>query len=427
MMSQPHLHEIIASILKESEQPLTTTEIAAIIAKRRLWHRESDGQLPTPGQISARVSNYDHLFEKKDGRVVLKIEPNDVDRMFRLTWNTTGWQFPVKHKWRKSNQGKSSIAFENQYGFGGEEWLFNPRYLLDGYQYGFIRGASDLATEVTIIPKVWLFTFNQDTRERFIVGQINNLEVIKTNAGTMRIAEKLYKRYQDDITSELRDVDADENGLAYGLTPNVRFLLTGEELFEDMLPAPGLDGQQYNRFLPYIVDDELQVLIDGIQPEKGFTFIHGVARNSKQYERVTSPSIKVIKRIHSDISLALEQYLKPEFSRDNKNVSIEKTRFGDNIADAVLLHRAKEITILEIKTSGLARKNIREALGQLVDYGCWFSNLKIKKMIIVAPSLLSARETAYIQRIKSILNIPIGYWQYLPNAAKGQPQFKEII
>lgn len=426
-MSQPSLQKIISDILNKANGPLTATEIATEISKNRLWHRPSDGKFPSASQISARVNNYPQLFEKQDGRIVLKIIAN-VDRLFRLTWNTTGWQFPIKHKWRKSNQGNPNIAFENQYGFGGEEWLFNPRYLLDGYQYGFIRGVNDLAMEVTTVPKAWLFAFNQETSERFIVGRITNLEVIKSNPDIIRIAERLYKRYLEDVTAELHEVGADENGLdTYGLMPNVRFRFSGEELYEDMLPAPALDGHQYNRFLPYVVNKELQVLIDGVLPEENFTFAPGVARNSKQYERVTSPSVKIIKRIHSDISTALEQYLVPEFSQNRKNISIEKTRFGDNIADIVLMHRAEEITILEIKTSGLARKNIREALGQLIDYSCWFGNLKIKKLIIVAPSSLSPRETAYLQRIKNTLKISLGYWQYLPNATKGQPKFKEII
>ncbi|QEC76902.1 hypothetical protein [Mucilaginibacter ginsenosidivorax] len=427
-MSQPDLQDVIASLLTNAASPLTTTEIAAAIAKKRIWHRPSDNQFPTPSQISARVNNYGHLFERIDGRIVLKTSANEVDRLFRLTWNTTGWQFPIKHKWRKANQGNSNIAFENQYGFGGEEWLFNPRYIIDGYQYGFIRGVSDLATDVILVPKAWLFSLNQETKERFLVGQINDLEVIKAKPDIMRIAEKLYRHHFEDVKVELHDVDADENGLDnYGLLPNVRFRLTGEELFEVMLPAPALDGHQYNRFLPYIVDDELQLLIDGVLPEDDFVFNPGVARNSGGHQRVTSPSVRVIQRIHSDISTALEQYLRPQFARSNKNISIEKTRFGDNIADVVLIHHAKEITILEIKTSGLARKNIREALGQLLDYGCWYSGLKIKKLIIVAPSFLSVRETAYFQRVKNVLDIPIGYWQYLPNAVKGQPEFEEII
>jgi hypothetical protein len=60
------------------------------------------------------------------------------ERLLRIAWNKNNWEFPSGHKWSKENQGKKNIAYENQYGFGGEEWLFNLRYNIKGYQYGLL-------------------------------------------------------------------------------------------------------------------------------------------------------------------------------------------------------------------------------------------------------------------------------------------------
>lgn len=425
-ISQPNLEVIITEILKNAGQPLSTSVIAEIIASKDLWHRPSDGHHPAASQISARVNNYDHLFERKHGLINLRQDTIQSDRMFRLTWNTTGWQFPVQHRWKKQNQG-TRIAFENQYGFGGEEWLFNPRYQYDGYQYGYIRGAEDLTAEVTQISNAILYTLNQETRERFFVGQISGLEIIHDSRIALSIAQQLYNQYLPDMKEELIYAKADLNGLAYGVVPNVRFQIRNANLFAEKQPAVGLEGNKYNRYIPYKIEKELESIIEGIRIEECFHFNPGVAKISFSHERVTEPAYSIIKREHSEISNALEQFLQPNFATKKNNLSIEKTKFGYNIADVVLNHPDGEITIIEIKTSGLARKNIREAVGQLLDYGYWYSECKVKKLIIVSSSELSLLEIGYFKRLCSVINIPVGYWQYQHNPLKGSPKFLEIF
>ncbi|MES2109930.1 MAG: hypothetical protein V4577_14320 [Bacteroidota bacterium] len=427
-MPQIYLQDVIAGVLRFADTPLTAAAIAELIARQRLWLRPSDQQPPAAKQIHARVNQYPQLFERQNDLILLKETHENEARLFRLTWNTNGWQQPVWHKWREANQGKTNIAFENQYGFGGEEWLFNPRYFLRGYQYGFIRGVQDLGAEVTQLSSAYLFTFNQETRERFLVGRISQLEIISTNTSALRIGRKLYSRYLPQMEAELLDAKADLAGLATdGLLPNVRFKVNGDELFEQLLPVPGLDGHQYKRFMPYIVNPQLKSIIAGAIPPDDFLFNPGVASSSRDFERHQTAATRTIKRLHTDMTLALEKYLAPEFSRGKKNLSIEKTKFGNNIADIVLKHGKDHITILEVKTSNIARKNIREALGQLLDYACWHSHLKIKKLVIISPCVLSAIETAHLDRIRQIIGISIAYWQYLPNSGKGEKPFLEIV
>ncbi|WP_333887302.1 hypothetical protein [Sphingobacterium siyangense] len=425
-ISQPNLEVIIADILKKVGHPLASSVIAEIIASDDLWHRPSDGHHPAASQISARVNNYDHLFERKNGLINLRRSINQPDRMFRLTWNTTGWQFPIQHRWKKQNQG-TRIAFENQYGFGGEEWLFNPRYQYDGYQYGYIRGVADLTAEVNQISNAILFTLNQETRERFFVGQINGLEIIHNSRTALSIAQQLYSQYLHDMEEELIYAKADLNGLGYGVVPNVRFQIRNANLFAEKQPAVGLKGNKYNRYIPYKIEKELESIIEGSRIEDYFHFNPGVAKSSFSHERFTEPANDIIKREHSEISKALEQFLQPTFSSKKNNLSIEKTRFGYNIADVVLNHPDGEITIIEIKSSGLVRKNIREAIGQLLDYGCWYKECKVKKLIIVAPSELSLLEIGYLERLRNVINIPVGYWQYQHNPLKGTPNFLEFF
>lgn len=64
------LHEAIESILQETGQPMTSSEIAEIINKRNLYTRKDN--LPvSASQIMARVGNYEKLFSKESGKIKL--------------------------------------------------------------------------------------------------------------------------------------------------------------------------------------------------------------------------------------------------------------------------------------------------------------------------------------------------------------------
>jgi hypothetical protein len=196
-MSQKKLHLIIAELLRQSGKSLRIKEIIDLISKDRLYVRPKDGKLPDYNQVWGRIANYPRLFTRNDGIVSLQPQSDNEHRMFRLTWNTKGWEVPVKHDWRTDVQGDSSIAFENQYGFGGEEWLFNARYQIDGYQYGYIRGAKDLPTNVEYVDRAYLFTIHQESSERYFVGIIDYLEIIRNGTPEEALADDLYNKYLD--------------------------------------------------------------------------------------------------------------------------------------------------------------------------------------------------------------------------------------
>ncbi len=83
-------------------------------------------------------------------------------RLMRITWNTNNWEIPSGHYWSKTNQGKTNIAHENQYGYGHEEWLFNARFKINGFQYGYLRGVDRLPQNLETIDKVYLYTINTE-------------------------------------------------------------------------------------------------------------------------------------------------------------------------------------------------------------------------------------------------------------------------
>lgn len=425
-MARIHLHDVIANVLREAGTPLGANEILRIIHEDNLYTHK-DGSPTDYNQIYGRVTKHREMFSWKDGIISLK-ELQGEQRLFRLTWNTQGWELPIKHDWDPRDQGKTNVAFENQYGFGGEEWLFNPRYILDDYQYGYIRGAKDLTATVSLVRTAYLFTLHQESGERYLVGKICNLEIIQPGSAADAVADDLYNRYLNDFVNEIEMAEGDPAAIdVEGFQPNVRFKLTGNELFYKPVMIPGLRGQQYNRFIPYKITPALHAIIDGYLPKLSFQFNAGVASSSDGYDRHTNPSHSAVVRHHSGITKALEKYLRPEYSAANKNISVEKTSFGGKTADIVLEHAEKVITIFEVKTSSMARKNIREAMGQLLDYALWFDDVTVKALIIVAPSPLSPEEIEFFKRLQKSSKLTISYWQYLENFQKSQSPFIKVL
>lgn len=83
----------------------------------------------------------------------------------RLTFNENNWIVPSGHAWKKENQGKTNIAYENQYGFGHEEWIFNTRYFIDEFQYGYIRGLRRFHSPKSKVDKVHLDTVKKNLKK----------------------------------------------------------------------------------------------------------------------------------------------------------------------------------------------------------------------------------------------------------------------
>lgn len=155
-----------------------------------------------------------------------------------------------------------------------------------------------------------------------------------------------------------------------------------------------------------------QLLYDAVK-QKPTKFIWGKRKITLGgHSRTTTTHTKEIVSLHNQITDSLEKFLMPEYSLKKKNISIETMTFGNNIADFVLERPDKGLTIIEIKTSSNVRYNIREALGQLLDYCNWDVELDIYELVVISPSPLSSQMQAYLQRIKEVLKIRLSYWQY---------------
>jgi hypothetical protein len=406
------IHEAVIYLLDREGRGMTSDELSATIKAERL-PLDNPNVFPSATDINRRVSGAtykDKVFVKKDGLIFHLTETDK--RLMRLTFNTTGWVEPIGHKWSPKKQG-SKNAFENQYGFGFEEWLFNDAFLVDGYQYGAIRGCEDIRNLYKSVREVHLFTVNQRTRERFLAGIIYNVQLIAAYAPEVLIADALFKRNRPMLERQLSAISADKTGLDLLSSFSVRFRPEDIELFPQLVPAPELAiNKAFNRFMPYIVDGELEQFLAKMKPRDKFNFTAGRAARGGSGQRTVAGGTSDVDDLHVRIIDQLEFFLN---SKDNPypgQSGIEKIKFGWNTADVVIEHKDRSYSIFEVKTSANIRRNIRDGIGQLLDYACWYPDIKIQRLVVVSPESMSKREAEYFKRVQASLDFVTHYWRF---------------
>ncbi|TRX72563.1 hypothetical protein [Carboxylicivirga sp. M1479] len=343
-------------------------------------------------------------------------------RIMRLTWNPNNWELPTGHIWREKSQGNRNVAYEHQYGYGHEEWLFNERFRIDGYQYGYIRGVNNLSSETELINQITLYTIRDD-KQRCLVGNLFNVEIIEGFEEEQKKIEALITSYKSSMIEELENVNADFEHFKHDqLLPNVKFKWDEADIFHQPMPVNFLYGAEFNRFQAYYLKDELiEPIAKAFDKKATFCFQNGKASNTSEYSKSSLKKVTTVKRRHGEITDDLYDFL---LSLGNKkeDVSVEKTRIGGAIIDVVVKH-GNRFDLFEVKTSNSALKNIRQALGQILEYALLDAELNCSRLIIIGPAELRSFEREYFTRLKSMVNIKLEYWVYKSNEIQIEKKF----
>lgn len=349
-------------------------------------------------------------------------------RLMRLTWNTNNWEIPTQHKWKKSNQGKHNIAYENQYGYGHEEWLFNPRYRLDGIQYGYIKGIEQMSEDYYFLNEIHLFTIDGESKDRYLIAKLINVEIINGLDKEPSRVKHLFRKYLNQMVDEVKEIKGDyRNFRKTGFYPNIKFTWEEIEIYKQPYVIDSLRGRQYNRFQPYHLDENLKELITDVTLKGNkLNFTPGKARSTRKYKKKISGGESMVTRSHTDITDDMDLYLKKIVGYSEDEVSVERSTVGNAIVD-VLIKRDDEYIFFEVKTRSSAILNIREALGQLFEYAFLDSSISVNKLVIVGPALIKNTDLAYFRRLQEVISKPLEYWAYNYNKENLKDKFVIII
>lgn len=326
-----------------------------------------------------------------------------MEKVARICWNTRDWKRPSGSEGKSQNKD----AYESMIGFGHEEWLLDDSKIMpDGYHYAFLQPINvKSGKHVGCIYDIHLITFNNIYRKKEYVGCLRNVECI--SAEQAQAAYKYYKKQgwlremKEDVRfagGTVKDMDAD------GVMFNIRFR------FKDA------DINYSNRSVIADDDPNTQGLYYTLMDKKGeFIFEkdeEGNVRtlNTDTFVRVTKSGEILIDPLHKKIQNAIADLLKDQYV----HLYIEKSEKNDGGHRFDMKGKylaTDEWHYFEVKTSS-AKKSIREAIGQLLEYSHYPNYNRAAKMYIVGPEKPDVQDIQYIKKLRELYKLPLWFRWY---------------
>jgi hypothetical protein len=141
-------------------------------------------------------------------------------------------------------------------------------------------------------------------------------------------------------------------------------------------------------------------------PKTGFSFKAGASKKVKT-AKATLPERELdLDLRHNLLQEALYQRLATKCGK--QNVRTEQPSGVGTLIDIVVKTKG-EYWFYEIKTALTARACLREAIGQLLEYGFWPGAQEPSRLIVVGESALDEDAQEYLSRLRKRFSLPIEY------------------
>jgi len=342
-----------------------------------------------------RILKIRHSFSSNDHRIA------------RLCWNELGWIRPSG----RFGKSASPNSYEQEKGYGHEEWLLDFDKLIDGYHYGFLQPISQgISSYIGRNFQVDLYSVNAVNKQKYWVGNIHDVEVLE-EMESVRIVQEYDKR------GWLREMQEQLQWL--GITPENNNLNAGSSLFNvrfrpenytslDLMPFEAADEALITtpryKFLKF---REPRASEQHDEEEPPFrSSAPGDSDRDSTIRQFESKSIE-LPDTHWKIIKGLYAFLLPIYGKEN--IAYEYSSGMGNTRVDIAVRNGRDEIYYEVKSYHSIRHCIRVALGQLFEY-CFFPNVqRAKKLVIVAQHEPDEEIAEYMQHLRDRLGIRLFY------------------
>lgn len=331
-----------------------------------------------------------------------------MEYLSRICFNSQGWRRPTGEA--RLLELSNPPSFSRRFGYGHEEWLFRFDWQIDGWQYGFLQGVNDSRSTVAGMDEavdVTLYTCEPGGKRRY-VAKILDLECLSFAQSDAIHAQFSANGWLDEMHADILAVDGDLTVLGNpewvsGMI-NVRFRQENVRWYEkDTYAQDGeyvlnLNRYQFNEIRN---DDQIPQIDRNSRGRSG----RQDAPNQTPFYRSGSAG-KLCTPEHGLIQAKLLEELKAEYP--NTEISCEK-----DFVDITVETRDERI-LYEIKSDLVPRTVLRLAIGQLLEYGFYYSALEADahrkvRLVAVGRKSLSAPDQAYLECLQQKFNLPLEY------------------
>lgn len=340
------------------------------------------------------------------------------ERLSRITWNELDWVLPSG----KIGKSKTAGLHEADFGYGGEEWLFDTSQIIDGYHYAFLEpiNKEHQAFEGKTYD-IQLFTIDGVSKARYWVGKICNTEVLTKQQAADAKAIYQQNGWLQQMKQQIEDAEGDTSGFL-SKKPldifNIRFRMN--DLIRDGYPMEIPEGNPVLGYVRYAFNNFKAEMLDQepVVPQAGFTFIpSGELTDEDLVDLPAKPRALPPKPVenrfqHRNMSLKLTKLLKDKFGVSNVTRE-HPAGFGGKLIDIVRVDADGNLIFYELKTYTELLASVREAVGQLLEYAVWTNQLRATEWIIVTHLPLTEPVKIYLKHIRATYGLPVNYQQYV--------------
>lgn len=151
-------------------------------------------------------------------------------RVARICWNTNQWVKP------SGRVGKSKAdSYENKYGYGYEEWLFDFTKSIDGYNYGFLQPIFKIKKERLGLFDIRLYTVHNGSR--YWVADLFNVKILNATE-----KDEILSLYKANNWIQSIETDLQTQGIAlHEFALNIRFK---KEDVHQFIPSIKIDSEE---------------------------------------------------------------------------------------------------------------------------------------------------------------------------------------
>lgn len=332
-------------------------------------------------------------------------------KIARITWNTNDWVKPSGLTGKSTNP-----SFENEHGFGHEEWLFDGDKVIESYKYGFLEPIHKYRSKYEgQIFDLTLYTRDAESNKSFWVTNLKDVEVLlpKESENILDFYKK--EGWYDEMKADLYNLNLDSNQLDEWIKEgaeqlfNVKFKASQlNEIPTELIPVMDDEDIPSNRYTLMDLPSGLNEKIS-IGAKTGFSFEDSgseeadLGTKSKRTGRKREIELELK---HNILQTKFLKYLQNKYGK--AIVKRECTAYGASRIDVT---RKTETGYLfyEIKTYNSLRTSIREGIGQLLEY-CLYPNVNEAEGIILVSHVAPSDEVkSYLNHIKNFINLPFSY------------------
>ncbi|MDP0498971.1 MAG: hypothetical protein Q7P63_02620 [Verrucomicrobiota bacterium JB022] len=363
--------------------------------------RKEDSESGASVVDARKLDDRDWFLESYNGHGVYRLRRIEAEqravKLTRLVYNSLDWRCPSG-----DDKRESSTTYSGKNGFGHEEWLFRDEWLIDGWRYAFIQGFHKGNYQRKVFD-VGLYTI-EPSRTRRLVAVIYEVEGLDQDESAKALGIFQEKGWLAKMKAEVDEI----NGNSSAIHPhaaardiiNVRFRREKvERMSFEMEDTDWIRGR--HRYMLYDIEGSDKILVERSVKRRAGS--HDAPEGKAVFRKGGKPVEYTPE--HFEIQRKLVDELREEFGF--KAVMCEQD-FVD-----VRVETPERRIFFEIKTDLLVKSVIRQAIGQLLEYGYHPGSPcgRADELVIVGRGAPDRTDALYLEMLQKQFRLPISYRQ----------------